>query len=191
MSIYTEISDNFIKTVLRTYKQRLEEIHKRILELYEEMQDTDSMIRSMSISSKPGKIGGGKTNSQDLGDFLIRHHKMLKQKNEELRAELWRLSEEEETMNRVWICFRALEGKEQKYLQHMYVEGRTYKETELESGLSHKRFETIRGSGIKRIHELYQSKWTNQNIVGMQKKTMPTKKEKKQSLKYEQLTLNL
>lgn len=194
MSIYKEISDSFIKAVLRNHKQRLLEIHKRILELYEEMQDTDSMIRSMSTSSKLGKIGGGKTSSQDLGDFLIRHHKMLKQQNEELRAELWRLSEEEETINRVWICFRALEGKEQEYLQLLYVEGRTYKETEMESGVSHKTFETIRGNGIKRIRKLYESSWSNREIVGIHKKTTTTGmsvKRGKKPAEYEQLTLNI
>lgn len=197
MSIFKDITSDFVKMVLRTHKERLFQIHKRILELYEEMQDTDSMIRSMSTSSKLGKIGGGKTSSQDLGDLLIRHHKLLKQKSEELRAELFKLSEEEETINRVWICFRALTGQEQAYLQSLYVEGKTYKEAELESRVSHRTFEITRKNGIKRILKMYQSSLNNQEILAGYKKRESTgnviKREKKEtsSRSYEQLTLSL
>ncbi len=197
MSIFKEITDEFVKNVLRTHKERLFQIHKRILELYEEMQNTDALIRSMSTSSKLGKIGGGKTGNQDLGDFLIRHHKLLKQQSEELRAELFKLSEEEETINRVWSCFRALTGQEQEYLQSLYVEGKTYKETELESGVSHRTFEITRRNGIKRILKMYQSSWNNREILAGYKKTKSgcstVKREKQESscAGYEQLTLNL
>ena len=44
-----EISENRVKEILGGVDQRLKEIHERILRLYEEEADNDSLIRSISI----------------------------------------------------------------------------------------------------------------------------------------------
>ena len=60
-----EISENRVKEILGGVDQRLKEIHERILRLYEEEADNDSLIRSISIrkiewdKQASGKGGNG------------------------------------------------------------------------------------------------------------------------------------
>ena len=160
------IDDKYVKKVLCERNKRRMEIHKRIMELYGEMQDSDDMIRSMAASKisydwerRKGAV------KKDLGDWLFLHKQLIKNQNREIEVELWNLTQEEERMNRIWVCFRTLEVKEQEFLQKLYVEGHAYKDVERESGLSHKSFETIRAKGVKRIIQLYESEMSNQEII--------------------------
>ena len=75
------------------------------MELYGEMQDSDDMIRSMTASKLSYDWERRKgTVKKDLGDWLFLHKQLIKNQNREIEVELWNLTQEEERMNRIWVC---------------------------------------------------------------------------------------
>ena len=68
------ISDDYIKIVLRDRLGLLDAIHKRLLELYQEMDNSESAIKSATFGSAHENIGGGRSSDKkDLTDIMLRH----------------------------------------------------------------------------------------------------------------------
>lgn len=117
--------------------------------------------------------------SQDLSDVLSRYRKMIEEQEIEIRAGLIRLTEEQEKINRVWVCYRALPHEEHLLIMELYVNKKLYKTVEKESGMNHRQFEKFRKRALERIKTLYMSSCSNLQIISYK----PSK--------YEQLRLAL
>lgn len=187
-----EIREEDVKRALRNGFEELEEIHKRILALYDELVNTKSLIQSIALKSPQfGNTGGGSL-QRDLTEIMLKHEKLTRQREIEIREELRSLTEEEETVNRIKVCFEELRGKEYSYLYELYVRCNPYKVVERESGVSHRTFEKVRRSGIRKIIQLYESNYCNQDIIrknyrGRKKKTQIEQDDSE----YQQLELKL
>ena len=177
-----------VKMALEKGTSDLKIIHKRILDLYDELIEVDSVIRSVAMKSpKYGNIGGGVGGiKKDLADIMLRHEQTARARGIELREEMYRLTEEEESINRIQACFRALQDKEYLYLDRLYVQHTPYKIVESESGVSHKTFERTRAGAVNRIITLYNSDLSNQEIIRQSKR----KQRKKKKTDRIRLTLN-
>lgn len=192
------ITDDYIKTVLSKHQDLLAAIHERILELYQEMEDSDEVIKSATFGGAHENIGGGRSSDKkELTDIMLRHFALLKAQSQEIRLEMTRLVEEEETINRIWCCFRVLDKDIKQILTELYVRGRPYKEVEYEAqkhDISRTTFERLRKSGFEEIKKLYASSMSNIDIItntqykkGLEKK----KKEYNQHAVYQQISLNM
>lgn len=176
-----------VKMALEKGTSDLKIIHKRILDLYDELIEVDSVIRSVAMKSpKYGNIGGGVGGiKKDLADIMLRHEQTARARGIELREEMYRLTEEEESINRIQACFRALQDKEYLYLDRLYVQHTPYKIVESESGVSHKTFERTRAGAVNRIITLYNSDLSNQEIIRQSKRK---ERLKEKSRKFDYLT---
>ncbi len=190
-----KIDENRIKEVLGSHRELLQELRKRILMLQDEIMDTDSILKAVSMKKLNLHSGGGGGQGgqhQDMLDAMIKHQQMERRYAIELSNEIYRLVEEEESINRIMVCFRALRGKEYTYIRRLYVEKEPYKAVEQESGVSHSRFESIRTDGLKQIQSLYESRLSNVSIMGNAEKRKPCRKKKKEGAgEFEQLSLGL
>lgn len=186
------ISEDYIKRVLQTHQERRGEIHKRLMAIYDELQDTDSLLRSVSIKKiEWDRIGHQQGGTSDLTDIMLRHQQVARENGIELRQEMIRLTEEEELNNRIWVCFNSISGKGHDYLKYLYVKGYPYKAVEQESGVSHKTFEKTRQDAIKQIQRLCESDLNNIEIINLSRPQGIKKANKKQKSEYEQMTLEL
>lgn len=193
-----EISENRVKEILGGVDQRLKEIHERILRLYEEEADNDSLIRSISIRKiewdKQASGKGGK--KRDLSDVMLMHYKLMEERDIALKAEMYNLAKEEEQINRIGVCFRSLRGEEYFYLQELYVNKKPYKTVEAESGVSHKTFEMTRKRAMRKLLKTYQSELSNIDIIKKSAEDPEAgiqirKQNTEETGNYEQLTFKL
>lgn len=131
------------------------------------MEDADGIVKEVSYHSVNFEsIGGGNSGSKtDLTDVILRHERLAKNRSKEIRAEIWQLTEELETIERIWCCYTSLQGKAASYIRQLYVEKIPYKVVEQDSKLSHKRFDTIRATAMKDMKHLYHSELSNQEII--------------------------
>jgi len=162
----TKINEEFVKEVLGNHGGLLQDIHKRVLLLYEELSDTGSLIQAAAIKKMElGKIGGGSRNVRDLTDVMLVHQRLVKDREREVYAGLMSLMDEEEAVNRVWCCFNSLPDKERGYLERLYVIGEPYKAVERSSGVSHRAFEQARARAMGEIMRTYDSDLANVEII--------------------------
>lgn len=193
------INEDYVKDVLARHGELLQDIHKRILLLYEELSDTGSIIQSAAIKKMDlGHVGSGSRNVRDLTDVMLVHQRIVKEREREVYAGIRGLIDEEEVVNRIWCCFQALPDKQRQYLERLYVEGEPYKAVEMASGVSHKTFEQARGAAIREILRMYESDLGNVEIIaqgGMNRKMRSRKKkrdkDKNKGKAYKQMELNL
>ena len=192
-----EISENRVKEILGGVDQRLKEIHERILRLYEEEADNDSLIRSISIRKiEWTSRRAEKAKERDLSDVMLMHYKLMEERDIALKAEMYNLAKEEEQINRIWVCFRSLRGEEYFYLQELYVNKKPYKTVEAESGVSHKTFEMTRKRAMRKLLKTYQSELSNIDIIKKSAEDPEAgiqirKQNTEETGNYEQLTFKL
>ena len=186
-----KIQEEDVKDVLKNGVKELQEIHSRLLALYEELGDTDALIRSVSINRPQSDSVGGSAGglNKDLTAVMLKHEKLAKQREIEIREEMLQLTEDEETINRIRVCYQTLRGNEYAFLFELYVKERPYKFVEEHSGVSHSRFEAIRKKAINKIIGLYDSNCSNQEIITRRQKGC--KKKRREDAIYQQLELDL
>ena len=193
------ITDDYIKKVLAEHQELLTAIHDRLLELYFEMEDSDGMIQSATFGSSVDNIGGGRSSEKkDLTDIMLRHFKLLKAQSQEIRIEMMRLVEEQESINRIWCCFEALDKEAKELLTNLYVRGRPYKDVQYEAqknkDISRTTFERIRKCGIDEIKKLYASQMSNVDIISNSIRKGRAEKKKRHNMThggYEQISLDM
>ena len=152
---------------MKKYHNRVPEIHKKIFELYNYVEQADELLKEVSYRSvNLGNMSGGKTSGkQDLTEVLLRHESLARDRSKEIRTVIWELTEELETIDRIWCCYTSLQGNAARYIRELYIEGQSYKAVEKNSELSHKCFETSRANAIKDIEQLYHSGMSNLEII--------------------------
>lgn len=192
------ISDDYIKIVLRDRLGLLDAIHKRLLELYQEMDNSESAIKSATFGSAHENIGGGRSSDKkDLTDIMLRHLQLLRAQSLEIRMEMNHLVEEQETINRIWCCYSALDKNEKEILTELYVKDHPYKEVEYDAkkrGVSSTTLERRRKAGLQELRKLYNSGITNVDIISCtQRKVKEAKKKSKavQKSSYRQISLDM
>jgi hypothetical protein len=189
------IDENYVKNILGEYATLLQNIHRRILCIHRELIDTDELIQSVSIKKIAwDKEGSGQAGiKRDLTDVMLMHQRLAREREIELRTEMFRLTEEEESINRIWVCFHALRGREYTFLEKLYVQRLPYKAVQEESKVSHRTFEKVRMQALKKIVKMYNSEINNLQIINLSgglTGDFVVKKNSKVS-EYEQLKLNI
>ncbi len=161
------INEDDVKRILGNSREMLHQIHNRVLSFHDELMDVDSLIRSAAFKQiRTGDTGGGGSGiKKDLLDVMLKHERLAMQRELEIRNEMYRLMDDEESINRVRVCFEALRGQEYGFLEQLYVKHIPYKTVERNSGCSHKTFEKFRRRGIEKIIQLYNSDFSNLEII--------------------------
>mgnify|MGYP003191678761 FL=1 len=157
-----EITVSYVKHVLGHKKEMISDGRKRMKELYEEINSTDFSIREAAYTKVLNDIPQTSSHSKDLSDILL---KIYQEQAQDLQSEIISILEEEESIHRIWVCFRALEDPGRKYLEEIYVFNNLYRYVEQTSGVSHRKFEETRSQAMKELIRLYQSDLSNKEII--------------------------
>lgn len=188
----TKMTEDRVKNILRFRNSKLKNIHQKMISLYEDANDTDSVLETVAlpaqnISGMPGVRGEHK----DLGNVLINYQNELYRRNAEIREMMWALSQEEQSINRVWACFHVLEEPYYDIIRRLYVLGELYQTVEHESGLTHSYFDKKRMEGLQLIIEYYESGESISNLMYKyrSKKKSSKKEKKKMQNSFQQLSL--
>ena len=96
---------------------------------------------------------------------MLKQKKIYQEQAQDLQSEIISILEEEESIHRIWVCFRALEDPGRKYLEEIYVFNNLYRYVEQTSGVSHRKFEETRSQAMKELIRLYQSDLSNKEII--------------------------
>lgn len=113
-----ELDIKDIKEILMEYKSIREQTRQQILDLYQDLHDTDALIEVVSIrknrnSDMPGTKNGV---GQDLSDIVLRHQRQLKNWYKEISYEIDILLGKEEMLHRLWLCYRLLPERQYRVL---------------------------------------------------------------------------
>lgn len=188
----TKMTEDRVKNILRFRNSKLKNIHQKMISLYEDANDTDSVLETVAlpaqnISGMPGARGEHK----DLGNVLINYQNELYRRNAEIREMMWALSQEEQSINRVWACFHVLEEPYYDIIRRLYVAGELYQTVEHESGLTHSYFDKKRMEGLQLIIEYYESGESISNLMYKyrNRKKSSKKEKKKMQNSFQQLSL--
>ncbi len=188
----TKMTEDRVKNILRFRNSKLKNIHQKMISLYVDANDTDSVLETVAlpaqnISGMPGARGEHK----DLGNVLINYQNELYRRNAEIREMMWALSQEEQSINRVWACFHVLEEPYYDIIRRLYVAGELYQTVEHESGLTHSYFDKKRMEGLQLIIEYYESGESISNLMYKyrSKKKSSKKEKKKMQNSFQQLSL--
>lgn len=188
----TKMTEDRVKNILRFRNSKLKNIHQKMISLYEDANDTDSVLETVAlpaqnISGMPGARGEHK----DLGNVLINYQNELYRRNAEIREMMWALSQEEQSINRVWACFHVFEEPFYDIIRRLYVVGELYQTVEHESGLTHSYFDKKRMEGLQLIIEYYESGESISNLMYKyrSKKKSSKKEKKKMQNSFQQLSL--
>lgn len=188
----TKMTEDRVKNILRFRNSKLKNIHQKMISLYEDANDTDSVLETVAlpaqnISGMPGARGEHK----DLGNVLINYQNELYRRNAEIREMMWALSQEEQSINRVWACFHVLEEPYYDIIRRLYVVGELYQTVAHESGLTHSYFDKKRMEGLQLIIEYYESGESISNLMYKyrSKKKSSKKEKKKMQNSFQQLSL--
>lgn len=188
----TKMTEDRVKNILRFRNSKLKNIHQKMISLYEDANDTDSVLETVAlpaqnISGMPGARGEHK----DLGNVLLNYQNELYRRNAEIREMMWALSQEEQSINRVWACFHVLEEPYYDIIRRLYVVGELYQTVEHESGLTHSYFDKKRMEGLQLIIEYYESGESISNLMYKyrNRKKSSKKEKKKMQNSFQQLSL--
>lgn len=186
------ISENEVKDILRNRKQKIKNIHEKLIRMYEE-SNLDLLpeiaLPAFKFDGMPGQKGG----NRDLGDVLETYQKRQYARNMEIRETMWALSDQEDRINRVWACFCVLDDPYYTILDSLYVKNGLYETVEKDSDMSHKTFEKYRKEGIHLLVQFYES---DESAVELMKnhylKQNPSHKQKRMAPadgNYEQMSI--
>lgn len=178
-----QINDQKIKEILKHHRELVKQIHRRIIDIRKLAEETnDQLIEVASFAKRD-------LHNAELTDVYIRYQQLIKEKEQDLADEMSILSTLAEGVNRLYICFQALQGLEYDILDRLYVQKLPYKAVEQESGLNHRIFESKRKYAIEQIQLLYESDLTNAQILHYSEQQVRKKKSQTKRHGYEQLSM--
>ena len=187
------ISENEIKNVLKNRNQIISTIHTRIEYLNRDIYHTSDIIEAVSLRSKAlsdmPRGGGG---HKDLFAEYEKYHNLLDKRCAEYTVGIHQLILQEERVERLWICFSALDADAYNILYRLYVENELYQTVERESGLTHPIFEKKRKRAMQDIMRLYNSELENGHIFELSLETSDVTQQKQDNMMKEhnqQITL--
>lgn len=186
-----------VKDILQNREKKIENIHKKMLSLYQELGRNDEVLETVAYPKSELKgMPGGKGNHKDLGDVLLQYNHQICNQNEEIRKIMWELVEEEDSISRLWACFYALNDPYYSILSALYVENQLYQTVENSFEMSHKTFEKYRRRGIELLLLFYNS---DESIAKLMRSCSKEKTDRRQGKgkkeqkhnEYEQISLSL
>lgn len=186
-----------VKDILQNREKKIENIHKKMLSLYQELGRNDEVLETVAYPKSELKgMPGGKGNHKDLGDVLLQYNHQICNRNEEIRKIMWELVEEEDSISRLWACFYALNDPYYSILSALYVENQLYQTVENSFEMSHKTFEKYRQRGIELLLLFYNS---DESIAKLMRSCSKEKTDRQQGKgkkeqkhnEYEQISLSL
>lgn len=166
-----------------------------MLRLYDDLKDIDNSVEMMQAAAFPKEsltgMPGKKGEHHDIGDVYLRYLRSMYDRNEELRKMMWYLSDEEDSIQRLWTCFYALPDPFYTIIKHLYVDKELYQTVEKEFEWSHRTFERYRRDAMELLIKLYHSEMSvSQLIAQSNKETVEVKKStKNHTEEYEQICL--
>lgn len=168
------VDEDRIKYTLRNRTKLLEYIrHQRDL-LYGEIVERDSSLEAISLKSRVkgandvGNIQCGNGRTEILLRILEDEQKMIREESLVLQEKLGQLINQEEEINRIWICYKELPLKQFQIIEHLYVKNEKFYYVEQSLEMDHRKFCTLRKNAISFIKILFYSNYTNREIVQKQ-----------------------
>lgn len=159
-----KITPEKAKEILANKDQKLEDIHNKLALLYKEierLEQPDELMEAAALPSKTVKMvcrwGNGHS---DTYGILKRFYRQRKERGTEIRMQLWKLSEEEEDIRRLWGCFFVLQEPYYGILYDLYVKKELYAAAETEFGYSHRMFEKRRKEGLELLADMFNSPYS-------------------------------
>lgn len=157
--------------LLKEKNRKLESIQNKMEMLYKEMKNqdrrSDSLLQAVALPAKPtGGMPRGSGHSDNM-DVLLRYYRQKKEHGAEIRMQMWRLSEEEEEIRRLWNCFLILQEPYFGILCNLYVKKELYAVAQAAYGYSHRIFENKRKEGLEILAELFNSEYTSLELIEM------------------------
>lgn len=150
--------------------RQLEGIQHKMRLLYhelEELDDSDDLLKAAAIPARPASgVSGGGRHADNL-DVLERYYRQRQERGMEIREQMWRLSEQEEDIRRLWGCFLALQEPYYGILEGLYVDKRLYADVEKSWGYSHSVFEKTRKEGLRLLADMFNSSYTSVELIRM------------------------
>lgn len=161
------LSEQDVKTILYSYNSRCREIHERILATYLEAQRTDKFIYEMSIASPAiNDMPKQKGAVRDLHSVFTKHNANLEERRKEAMQGILRLTDEEEALNRVWACYKALDSEEFDVLTRLYVKRQPWKAVVKDKKISNGTLSRIQKRAINKLLDMYYSDFSITEING-------------------------
>lgn len=151
------MNEEEIKDILRHREKKLDTIHKKIMSLYEELNREAALAEAALPAINTSALPGAKGQHKDLCDILLHWQKLHRQREIEIMEMMWKLTDEESRINRVWACFHALDEIYYSMFWHLYVENQLYETTAIEFCGSRKTFEKYRKKGMQQLIDFYES----------------------------------
>ena len=150
------------RQILKDRDRMLEGIHHKMMLLYEELEGLEGDGGLLEAAAMPGRSAeglpkGGGRHTDNL-DVLERYYRQIEERAEEIRIQMWRLSEEAEDIRRLWSCFFALREPYYGILYELYVKKELYAAVEASYGYSHSVFENRRKEGLGMLVEMWGSR---------------------------------
>lgn len=157
--------------ILKEKDKRIECIHSKMMLLYTEMKNqekrSDSLIMATALPARPTEgMPRGSGHSDNL-DVLYRYYRQKEENGTEIRMQMWRLSEEEEEIRRLWNCFLVIPEPFYGILCNLYVKKELYAVAQAAFGYSHRMFENKRKEGLELLTLLFNSKYTSLELIEM------------------------
>lgn len=133
------------KNILIYKDEILKEIHDKTMALYHEllrMENSDELLAATALPAVKavGETTGGANQTDNL-DVLLRYYRRRKEYGEEIRQQMWKLSEKEDKVLRLWNCFLILPRPYYGILNELYIKKELYAVVEASSGYCHSIFE--------------------------------------------------
>jgi len=175
------------KEILINKERDLLAIDNKINLLYEEMmklEDGGELIRAAALPGKPaGTAQSGNGGHKDNLDVLERYERQKRERSEEIRMQMWKLSEKADNIRHLWNCFLALEEPYYSILYELYIKKELYEPAQCSSGFSHRGFEQCRKNGLERLAGMYNSGYSAlelMELAGRKEKTKARAKRRKE-----------
>ena len=163
---YLVITEDDVKRILQSKDTYLNSIYEKMDTIHKEMNRTDDLMKMVSLRrSNLSDMPKGKNGHNDLSAVYEKYITALEKRDTEYADFFESLQLEELSIQRVWLCFQALNEPYYGILKRLYVDGELYATVESESGVSIRVFEERRKTAIRMIMELYASDQTEANLI--------------------------
>lgn len=161
-----EVTVDEIKKILGSREERIRELWRRSRGLYEELENHEELIKSVSLPSS-NSLYENQLNekNRDLFDVIIRQKQLGYEQEQEIGQLLLEINGEIEQINRIWICYQMLRGMPFHIVTRLYVDRELYRIVETESRMNHRAFETMRKNALESIKANYDSRETTIELI--------------------------
>lgn len=160
------MTEKRIKEILGKKNEMICKIVSQRTMALNEIKNKDAILEAVAYQPINITNSTSKSNNhKDLYDVLERQEKIMKESNIVYLEMLNSLMEEEEEINRIWICFNQLPLEQYEILYRLYVLGQKYEFCKSILEIDHRTFIDRRQCGMRNILSLYGSEYSDREIV--------------------------